>query len=110
MVYPQHKQMRQNKHRINFLSNQYVNKLQLRTGAKMFDPEHGAARHITAAHGERRDSLEETPSHHLLVGNPMRFVIDRQEACRQRLLQDTTPSPALACKKYFSAGAGGSHP
>lgn len=97
MVYPQYKQMRQNKHVINFLSNQYVNKLQLRTGAEMSDPENWAAHRIAAAHGERRESLEETPSHHLLVGNPMKFVIDSQEACRQRLLQDTTPSPALAC-------------
>lgn len=61
MVYPQHKQMRQNKHIINFLSNQYVNKLQLTTGAEMFDPEHWAARHITAAHGKRRDSLKKLP-------------------------------------------------
>lgn len=51
MVYPQHKQMRQNKHIINFLSNQYVNKLQLRTGAEMSDPEHWAAHRITAAQG-----------------------------------------------------------
>lgn len=39
MVYPQHKQMRQSKHIINFLSNQHFNKLQVRTGAKMCDTE-----------------------------------------------------------------------
>lgn len=96
MVYLQHKQMRQNKHISNSLSNQYVNKLQLRTGDETSDPEHWAAHRFTAARGERRESLEETPSHHLLVGNPMKSVIDSQEACWQRLRQDTTPSPAPA--------------
>lgn len=89
MVYLQHKQMR---HIINFLSNQYVNKLQLRTGAEMSDPEYWAAHRITATHGEKRESLEETPSPHLLVGNPMKFVIDSQEACQQGLLRDTAPA------------------
>lgn len=92
MVYLQHKQMRQNKHIIHFLSKQYVNKLQLRTGAEMSDPEYWAANRFTATHGERRENLEETPSPHLLVGNPMKFVIDSQEAGRQRLLRDTTPA------------------
>lgn len=107
MVYLQHKQMRQNKHISNSLSNQYVNKLQLRTGDETSDPEHWAAHRFTAAHGERRESLEETPSHHLLVGNPMKFVIVKKPVGKG---SDRTQPPAQlqhatdVLKIFFSRG------